>query len=80
MGHPLVNPTKGKLGLPAPSDPKGAACHQQLPVQLVPAPIISSKLASASSQECCLFVHKHLKNSISVTTQSIKALADDVPA
>ena len=25
MGHPLVDPTKGKLGLAAPSDPKGVA-------------------------------------------------------
>ena len=24
MGHPLVNPNKGKLGLTAPTDPKGA--------------------------------------------------------
>lgn len=32
MGHPLVNPTKGKLGLAAPTDRTGAA-FQPTPVQ-----------------------------------------------
>ncbi len=33
MGHPLVNPNKGKLGLTAPTDPKGAVSINQLSMQ-----------------------------------------------